>query len=120
MAPGISTPEIMLRSANLEQLKLIDMSALLMTMFVCLNPDQGYPFQNDIKVAMEKRSEEMQNCDELFKIQLRARRFPSPSNKLMHYTATDLEKLDSLEKHIGKIITDFPIEFNEYRDTSTM
>eukprot|EP00794_Sanderia_malayensis_P019450 gene19450-21376_t len=93
MAPEISVPEIMLRSANLEQLKLIDMWALLMTMFVCLNPDQGYPFQNNTKVAMEKRSEEMQDCDELFKIQLRARRLPSPSKKYIQIRACYYQNL---------------------------
>eukprot|EP00794_Sanderia_malayensis_P002357 gene2357-2716_t len=41
-------------------------------------------------------------------------------DRLMHYTSTELETLDSLEKHTSKIITDFPIELNEYRDTSTM
>ena len=55
-SPAYVTPEILdeqsnLKSAGIEQLKAIDVWALVMTFFVILNPDQKNPFQ----YKLEKR-----------------------------------------------------------------
>ena len=49
MAPEIILKEIMLKSAGIEDLKAVDVWALLMTIFVVLNPDQKFPFQHDLE-----------------------------------------------------------------------
>ena len=47
MAPEILVEESILKSAGVEQLKAIDVWALVMTFFVILNPDQKNLFQYD-------------------------------------------------------------------------
>ena len=49
MAPEILVEESILKSAGIEQLKAIDVWALVMTFFVILNPDQKNPFQYDLE-----------------------------------------------------------------------
>ena len=49
MAPEILVQESILKSAGIEQLKSLDVWALVMTFFVILNPDQKNPFQYDLE-----------------------------------------------------------------------
>ena len=49
MAPEILVEESILKSADIKQLKAIELWALVMTFFVILNPDQKTPFQYDLK-----------------------------------------------------------------------
>ena len=49
MAPEILVEESILKSADIKQLKAIEVWALVMTFFVILNPDQKTPFQYDLK-----------------------------------------------------------------------
>ena len=44
LAPEISVDALKLTSVGIEQLKSIDNWALIMIIFVILNPDQGHPF----------------------------------------------------------------------------
>ena len=49
IAPEISIDREMLESACIDNLKSVDVWALLMTFFVILNPDQRFPFHLNIK-----------------------------------------------------------------------
>ena len=49
MAPEILVEESILKSAEIKQLKAIDVWALVMTFFVILNPDQKNLFQHDLE-----------------------------------------------------------------------
>ena len=49
MAPEILVEESILKSAEIKQLKAIDVWALVMTFFVILNPDQKNLFQYDLE-----------------------------------------------------------------------
>ena len=49
MAPEILVEESVLKSAGIEQLKAVDVWALVITFFVILNPDQKNPFQYDLE-----------------------------------------------------------------------
>lgn len=83
MAPEISVVEHMLKSANLEQLKAIDVWALLMTIFVSLNPDQRYPFQQDMEAVTKEQGERVRDLDDMLKDLLRSRCIPSFSPKYL-------------------------------------
>ena len=54
MAPEISVDALKLTSIGIEQLKSIDSWALIMTIFVILNPDQEHPFFLDFQNDREK------------------------------------------------------------------
>ena len=45
----ISLDHYMLETASIKRLKTIDNWALLMTIFIVMNPDQQYPFVLDVK-----------------------------------------------------------------------
>ncbi len=79
MAPEISIPESMLKLANLDQLKALDIWALLMTLFVTINPDQCYPFQHEMEQV--QKSEQQLNSEEIFTDFLRSHRTPVCSKK---------------------------------------
>ena len=49
MAPEISLDQYMLETASIEQLKAIGNWALLMTIFIVMNPNQEYPFELEVK-----------------------------------------------------------------------
>ena len=54
MAPVISVDALKLTSVGIEQLKSIDNWALIMTIFVILNPDQEHPFFLDFQTDRDK------------------------------------------------------------------
>ena len=60
MSPEISVDTLKLTSVGIEQLKSIDKWALIMTIFVILNPDQEHPFflifQNDREKGVSNSS----------------------------------------------------------------
>ena len=60
MAPEISLDQYMLETASIEQLKAIDNWALLMTIFIVMNPDQEYPFELDVKEQQNTKKQTSQ------------------------------------------------------------
>ena len=49
MAPKTQIDPQLLATAGLNDFKKIDIWALLMTIYIIVNPDQSYPFAQDIK-----------------------------------------------------------------------
>ena len=49
MAPELIIEELSIASAGIDELKTVDVWAVLMTFFTILNPDQSYPLQNDLE-----------------------------------------------------------------------
>ena len=49
MVPELITEELSIASAGIDELKFVDVWVVLMTFSTILNPDQSYPFQNDLK-----------------------------------------------------------------------
>ena len=49
MVPELITEKLSIASAGTDQLKTIVVWAVSVTFFTILNPDQSYPFQNDLK-----------------------------------------------------------------------
>ncbi len=64
MAPEISIPESMLKLANLDQLRAVDIWGHLMTLFVTRNPDQCYQFQHEME-QVQKHDQQL-NSEEIF------------------------------------------------------
>ena len=54
MAPELIIEELSIASAGIGELKTVDVWVVLMTFFTILNPDQSYPFQNDVKIIPNK------------------------------------------------------------------
>ena len=79
MAPELSVDALKLTSVGIEQLKSIDNWALIMTIFVILNPDQEYLFFLDFQNEREK--EVSDSASNLLKKYLKGKCFPtfSPS-----------------------------------------
>ena len=48
MAPEIIVDEIMLNTASIDQLMAVDVWALLLTIYIAINPDCPYPFYHEI------------------------------------------------------------------------
>ena len=46
----LTIQELSIASAGTDELKIVDLWAVSMTFFTVLNPDQSYPFQNDLKI----------------------------------------------------------------------
>ena len=93
MAPEISIEEFMVTSASLGQLKAIDVWAVMMTIFVVINPDQRYPFQLDITRLLEEDGKEVVNSEHLLKACLRERKIPSFSDKYLGMQANYYQRL---------------------------
>ena len=80
MAPEITVDK--LQSADISQLKSIDVWALLMTFWIILNPDQQWPFEMD------------QNSDKKpIEYFLRSKKTPSPSKNYLKMQACELAVL---------------------------
>ena len=54
MVPELIIEELSIASAGTGVLKTVDVWVVLMTFFTILNPDQSYPFQNDVKIIPNK------------------------------------------------------------------
>ena len=77
MAPEISLDQYILATASIEQLKAIDNWALLMTIFIVMNPDQKYPFKID--VTEQQNTKKQTNQLNLLRHHLKEKLFPSSS-----------------------------------------
>ena len=49
MVPELIIEELSIASVGIDELKTVDVWAVTITFFTILNPDQSYPFQNDLK-----------------------------------------------------------------------
>ena len=54
MVPELINEELSIASAGIDELKTVDVWVVSMTFFIILNPDQSYPFQNDLKNILNK------------------------------------------------------------------
>ena len=54
MVPELINEELSIASAGIDELKTVDVWVVSMTFFITLNPDQSYPFQNDLKNILNK------------------------------------------------------------------
>ena len=94
MAPEISVDALKLTSVGIEQLKSIDNWALIMTIFVILNPDQEHPFfldfQNDRKKGVSD------SASNLLKKYLKRKCFPTFSRSYLMQQSCYYQRLRSL------------------------
>eukprot|EP00112_Aurelia_sp_Birch-Aquarium-sp1_P023193 Seg681.5 transcript_id=Seg681.5/GoldUCD/mRNA.D3Y31 product="Serine/threonine-protein kinase TOS3" protein_id=Seg681.5/GoldUCD/D3Y31 len=93
MAPEISVEEFMVTSASLRQLKAIDTWAVMMTIFVVINPDQRYPFQLDITRLLEEDGKEIMNSEHLLKACLREKKTRSFSDQYLEMQSNHYQRL---------------------------
>ena len=91
MAPKIFFEESILKSAGIEQLKAIDVWALVMTFFVILNPDQKNPFQYDLE--KRRACDAGLNVSDALLYFLRKKTMPSFSQKYEEIHASCYSKL---------------------------
>ena len=91
MAPEILVEESVLKSAGIEQLKAIDVWALVMTFFVILNPDQKNPFQYDLE--KRRACDAGLNVSDALLYFLRKKAMPSFSQKYEEIQASCYSKL---------------------------
>ena len=59
MVSELIIEELSIASAGIDKLKTVGVSAVSMTFFTILNPDQSYPFQNDLKNIANKVTSNM-------------------------------------------------------------
>lgn len=85
MAPEISIVDSLLNGATIEQLKCVDNWALLLTIFIILNPDQEHPFASDIKFDHDRGIKVPSN--KLLEKYLKEQRLPSPSDTYLSHQA---------------------------------
>ena len=86
MAIEISLDHYMLETASIKQLKTIDNWALLMTIFIVMNPDQEYPFEVDVKKQQNTKKQTSQL--NLFHQHLKEKLFPSSSPSYLSMQAS--------------------------------
>ena len=91
MTPEILVEESILKSAGIEQLKAIDVWALVMTFFVILNPDQKNPFQYDLE--KRRACDAGLNVSDALLYFLRKKAMPSFSQKYEEIQASCYSKL---------------------------
>eukprot|EP00794_Sanderia_malayensis_P012493 gene12493-13776_t len=93
MAPEIQVESLKIQSASVEELKAIDIWALLMTIFIVINPDQRFPFEDNITKMQPKSSADY---DSFFLELLKGRAYPSCSGEYTSYQASYYQKLRQL------------------------
>ena len=59
MVPELIIEESSIASAGIDELKTVDVWAVSVTFFTILNPDQSYPFQNDLENIPNKVTSNM-------------------------------------------------------------
>ena len=94
MAPEISVGPLKLTSVGNEQLKSIDNWALIMTIFVILNPDQEHPFFLDFQNDREKRVSD--SASNLLKKYLKRKCFPTFSPSYLMQQSCYYQRLRSM------------------------
>ena len=80
MAPELITEELSIASAGNDELKTVEVWAVLMTFLTILNSDQSHPFQNGLKNIPNKVTS---NMEEDFKQELQKQAYPSFSLKYL-------------------------------------
>ena len=96
MAPEILVEESILKSAGIEQLKVIDVWAFVMTFFVILNPDQKNSFQYDLE--KRRACDAGLNVSDALLYFLRKKAMPSFSQKYEEIQASCYSKLRCVVK----------------------
>ena len=91
MGPEISLDQYMLETASIEQLKAIDTWALVMTLFIVMNPDQEYPFELDVKELQNTKKQTSQL--NLLHQHLKEKLLPSPSPSYLSMQISYLQKI---------------------------
>ena len=94
MAPELLLQEYLIQSVGIEELKAADVWTVLMTVFVILNPDQKFPFEQD--VMGQSASASALNLESVFKLQLKRKKSPSFSLKYLPLQAMQYQCLRSL------------------------
>ena len=92
MAPEILVEKYMLNGASLDDLKKVDVWALIMTLFVVINPDQRYPFEENLERQRKEDSNKnyVYPSEELIlKKMLEEKVMPTMSMKYAQEQATD-------------------------------
>ena len=92
MALGLIIDELSIRIAGIEELKTVDVWAVLMTFFTTLNPDHSYPFQNELKNIPNKVTSNMAAA---FKQELQKEDYLSFSLKYLRIQAMFYQSLRS-------------------------
>ena len=92
MALGLIIDELSIRIAGIEELKTVDVWAVLMTFFTTLNPDHSYPFQNELKNIPNKVTSNMAAA---FKQELQKEDYRSFSLKYLRIQAMFYQSLRS-------------------------
>ena len=92
MALGLIIDELSIRIAGIEELKTVDVWAVLMTFFTILNPDHSYPFQNELKNIPNKVTSNMAAA---FKQELQKEDYLSFSLKYLRIQAMFYQSLRS-------------------------
>ena len=59
IVPELIIEELSIASAGIGELSIVDVWVISMTFFAILNPDQSYPFQNDLKNVANKVTSNM-------------------------------------------------------------
>ena len=81
MAQEIIVQDLLLDPASLEELKAINVWAMLMTIVICNNPDQRYPFQFEIDSSLRDSGKQPVSIKRMLIENLRQLKAPSSSNK---------------------------------------
>ena len=92
MALGLIIDELSIRIAGIEELKTVDVWAVLMIFFTILNPDHSYPFQNELKNIPNKVTSNMAAA---FKQELQKEDYLSFSLKYLRIQAMFYQSLRS-------------------------
>ncbi len=93
MAPEVYIDNFRLASANIDQLKAVDIWALLLTIFVTINPDQRYPYQFEIDDYIKKKKGHVVELEDVLKEILIAQQLPSGSEKYFQVQSSYNQKL---------------------------
>ena len=80
MSPDLIVEELSIASAGIDELKTVDVWAVLMTFITILILDKSYSFQNDLKNILNKGTTNMEGA---FKQQLQKKAYPSFSLKYL-------------------------------------
>ena len=59
IVPELIIEQLSMASAGIDELRIVDVWVISMTFFTILNPDQSYPFQNDLKNVANKVTSNM-------------------------------------------------------------
>ena len=87
MVPELIIEELSIASAGIDELKTVEVWAVLIIFLTMLNPDPSYPFQNNLKNLPDEITS---NMEAAFKPELQNQAYPSFSLKFKYYTLLQL------------------------------